>query len=149
MLKNPLPLEASWRAEFISFFRMSKCIIFIHLPYTKFLRYHTKSIIDGSVLMSRIQKTFFRMSKCIIFMQLPYINFLRYYEKCWPLETLWWVEFRPLIRMSKFIIFIQPTYINFLKYSEKSCTVRNFITSWILITFLNIEVFYFVAAAIY
>ena len=58
IMKNPWPLEASWCAEFRTLVRMSKCIIFMHLPYTKFLRYHTKSIVVGSVLMSRIQNTF-------------------------------------------------------------------------------------------
>ena len=75
--------------------------------------------------------------------------FLDIRKNALPLEALWWAKFRPPIRMSKFIIFIQSTYINFLEYSKKCRTVRNFMMSRIQITFQNIEVFYFYAAATY
>ena len=58
IMKNPLPFEASWRAEFRTLFTMSKFIIFIQSPFTYFLKYYEKFFTIWSAMMNRVLNTF-------------------------------------------------------------------------------------------
>ena len=147
-MKNSLPLEASWWAEFRTPFRMSNFIIFMQLPYISFLKYFAKTVTAGNFIMSRIQNTFQNVEVCY-FYAAAYINFVKYNEKPLPLEATWWAEFRPFFRMSNFIIIMQQPYISFLKYYENSPTVGSVMMNRIQNPFQNFEFSYFYAAAIY
>ena len=57
IMKSSLPLEASPWAEFKTPFRMVNFIIFMLLPYIRFLKYFEKSFTVGRFMMSRIQTT--------------------------------------------------------------------------------------------
>ena len=147
IMKNPLPLEASWWAELRTLFIMSKSTNFTLPPYINFSKYYEKSIIVGIVMKSRFQKTFWNIEG-YYFYAANIFNFLRYYENTLPLEASLWAEFRRLFRMSKFIIFIQPQCTYFLKYYETSFIVRSVIMSRIQTTFQKGRVYYCYAAAI-
>ena len=115
-MKNSLPHDAPWWAEFLTLFRMSKGIICLQPPYINFVRYYEKSLNIGSVMKFRKS---LRISKFIIFIQPSRINFLKYYDKLTTVGSAMIRRFRTLFRMSKFIMFMQPPSINFLRYYKK------------------------------
>ena len=140
-MKNSLPFEAPWWAEFLALFRMSKGIFFTQPPYTIFLRYYEKSFTFGSVLMSRIQKTLKNVEVNYIYAEAIYWFCKKIMKNPLSLKASWWAEFWPQFRMSKFLIFMQPSCINCLRYYQKSATVASVEMNRIQNYFHNVEVY--------
>ena len=119
-MKNPLPMEASWWADFRWLFRMSKIVISMQPPYTNSLKYYKEFFMIGSVMMSRIQK-FFRMWQGIIFKQLPYINFITYYEKSFNIGSVMMSRIQKKFQNFEVYYFYTAAIYQFSKILWKIC----------------------------
>ena len=141
-MKNSFPSEALRWAEFRTFFRTSKFIIFMQPPYVNLVQCNEKSYTIGSDMMSRIQNTC-QIVEVYYFMQPPNINFLNITKNLLQLVASWWAEFISLFRKSKCIIFIHPLQTNFLKHYEQFFIIGRVTMSRIQTIFQNFEVYYF------
>ena len=149
IMKNTLPLEASWWAKFRLLFKSSKFIFFMQMPYINFNNI-TKTYLPLEAPRWAELRTLFRMWKFIFFMQPAYTSFQQnIMNKPLSLEESWWADFRKLVRISKCIIFTQPPYTNFLIYYEKSFTFGSILMSRFQKTLKNVEGYYFYAGDIY
>ena len=116
-MKNPLPLEASWWAEFRPLFRMSKFIIFMQPPCINFPQYHERSVTVGCIVMSRIQNTFHNVEG-YYFYAAAIFNFLRYCEKSFTFGSVLMIRIRTTFQNVEVYYFYADPYTLFLKYYE-------------------------------
>ena len=123
-MKNSLPMESSWWAEFRYLFRMSKIVISMQAPYTNF----QKNFMTNSLSLEASWSAEFRkFSECrrVLFLIICHILILfdimnnPFY---FGIRSV--MKFRKRFRISKFITFIQPPYINFLKYYENPLPLK-------------------------
>ena len=140
-MKNSLPYEAPWWAEFLTLFKMSKGIICMQPPYINFLRYYEKSITIGSFMINRIQKTcqnievyYFYSASISNFSQILWK--ILYIWKCLDEQNSENVEeCRSLLHLCWIHILI------FKQNYEKSFTAESILMSRIQTTFQNVEVY--------